>query len=206
VETNQRQRLGAWKFCRSFIYLGSAPRPVRNCPETLCGITKLSKHDANGCETQEGQRLAVQAFPILCQPSRAVEPGDGSFDDPPAWKHHKTFVVIRTFDDFNCETWQNVCDPICGTLLLDRQSVSLPAVPMRPLPMMNRRRWRCVGRWRQPQRNSGIGSGRATCAARNLRGSKGKADANSKDCRRESVIHCRNPRTSERRHEMHGCA
>ena len=42
------------------------------CPETLCGITKLSKHGANGCETQEGPRLAVQAFPVLCQPSTAV--------------------------------------------------------------------------------------------------------------------------------------
>jgi hypothetical protein len=79
---------------------------LRVCPETLCRITKLSKHGANGCETQEGQRLAVQVFPILCQPSTAVEPGDGSFDDPPTWKHYKTFVVIRAFDNFNFdECW-----------------------------------------------------------------------------------------------------
>jgi hypothetical protein len=27
------------------------PVPLRGCPETLCGITKLSQHEANGCET-----------------------------------------------------------------------------------------------------------------------------------------------------------
>src|ERR1700751_4033855 len=67
------------------------PVPLRGCPAKLCGSTKVSQHEAKGCETEEGQGLTIQVLPILGQPASAVHPGDGSFDDPTAGEHHKTF-------------------------------------------------------------------------------------------------------------------
>src|ERR1700756_49124 len=49
------------------------------------------------------QRLAVEVFPILCEASAAVEPRNRPFDDPTAWKHHKSFGVIGALDDFSFE-------------------------------------------------------------------------------------------------------
>jgi hypothetical protein len=62
------------------------------CPEALRGITMLSKHEANGSEAQEGQRLQLRFSQSLAQPSAAVESSDGPF--PTTWKRHKTFDVI----------------------------------------------------------------------------------------------------------------
>jgi hypothetical protein len=31
---------------------------------------------------QEGERLAIEILPILCQPSASVEPRNGALDDP----------------------------------------------------------------------------------------------------------------------------
>ena len=46
-------------------------------------------------------RGKVQALPIPGQPAAAVQPDDGSFDDPAPWEHPKTFTVSRTPDNFN---------------------------------------------------------------------------------------------------------
>jgi hypothetical protein len=52
-----------------------------------------------------------QSFANLRQRlSQAVVP----FDDPPTWKHHKTFLVIRAFDNFNFAARPNVASR-CGT-------------------------------------------------------------------------------------------
>ena len=38
---------------------------LRCYPKTSLGISELSQHEPDGCQAQEGQRLAVEAFPIL---------------------------------------------------------------------------------------------------------------------------------------------
>jgi len=38
--------------------------------------------EANGSELEEGERLAVETFPILGQPSASPEPSEGSLDYP----------------------------------------------------------------------------------------------------------------------------
>jgi hypothetical protein len=64
---------------------------------------------------------------------------------------------------------------------------------VRSLPMMNRpRRWR-IGRWRQPQRNSGTGPGRTALGTRRV--DKRNTDTNSKDCRNNPLMHRMNVRT-----------
>jgi hypothetical protein len=70
--------------------------------------------------------------------------------------------------------------------------VSVSAMLMPPLPMMNGPRWWRIGRRRQPQRNSGIGPGRALGARR---AGKRNTDTNSKDCRNNSLLHRMNSRT-----------
>ena len=55
---------------------------LRVCPGRLGGVAELSQHQADGSETQKGKRLAVEIFPILGQPTAAVEPGEGALDNP----------------------------------------------------------------------------------------------------------------------------
>jgi hypothetical protein len=45
--------------------------------------------------------VAIEVLPILCKPSAAVEPSNGTLDDPAAWKHHKSCGVIGALDDFS---------------------------------------------------------------------------------------------------------
>ena len=49
---------------------------------TCSGVTKLSQHEADGGEFQEGEGIAVAIFPILGETATTVEPCDGSFNDP----------------------------------------------------------------------------------------------------------------------------
>jgi hypothetical protein len=56
--------------------------PLSVRPETLYWITKLSWHKANGSETQECERLAIEVVPVLGEPSTAIEPCNGGLDDP----------------------------------------------------------------------------------------------------------------------------
>jgi len=70
--------------------------------------------------------------------------------------------------------------------------VPVPTLPMRLLPMTNRPRWWCIGRWWQPQRNAGTGPGRTLGVCR---ADKRNADTNTKDCRNKSLMHGMNART-----------
>ena len=50
--------------------------------ETSARITKLSQHEADGSEFQEGERVAVEIFPVLGEAAAAVEPRNRAFNDP----------------------------------------------------------------------------------------------------------------------------
>ena len=53
---------------------------VRVRPGTSSGITKFSEHEADGCEAQECERLAIEVLPIFGKPSASVEPSNGTLD------------------------------------------------------------------------------------------------------------------------------
>jgi hypothetical protein len=78
--------------------------------------------------------------------------------------------------------------------------VSMPTIPVPmlintpPLPMMNWRRWRRIGRWRHPQRNSTTGPGCAALGERRARRRNG--DTNSKHRRNKLLMHRMNSRTA----------
>src|SRR6516225_9651435 len=80
---------------------------LRVCPETSCWIAYLSQHEADGGEAQEGERLAVEAFPILGQSAAAAEPGEGAFDDPAFWQSDEPFGLVRSLDDLDVDTLEN---------------------------------------------------------------------------------------------------
>src|SRR5271165_3698979 len=80
---------------------------LRVCPRTSRGIALLSQHEANGGEAQEGERLAVEAFPILGQSAAAAEPGQSAFNDPALGQDDEAFDLIRSFDDLDIEALQN---------------------------------------------------------------------------------------------------
>ena len=42
----------------------------------------------------------VEVFPVLGEPTTAVEPGDCTLDDPALWQNDKAFGLIATPDDF----------------------------------------------------------------------------------------------------------
>ena len=66
------------------------PTPaLRVYPGSYRDSTELSDHQTVGRLTQEREAVAVQAFPVLRQAATAVEPGDGSLDDPAFGQHHK---------------------------------------------------------------------------------------------------------------------
>jgi N-formylglutamate amidohydrolase len=58
---------------------------LRVCPRTSSAIAKFSEHEADGCEAQECERLAIEVLPIFGKPSAAVEPSNGALDDPTTW-------------------------------------------------------------------------------------------------------------------------
>ena len=49
----------------------------------------------------------VAVFPVLGETAAAVEPGEGSFDDPTAWQNLEAFGCIGAFDDFDLELRQD---------------------------------------------------------------------------------------------------
>ena len=83
---------------------------VRVCPERLRGIGKLSQHEADGGEAEEGEGLAVEAFPILGQSAAAAKPGKGAFDDPALGQDGEALGPIRPLDDLDRHARQNTCD------------------------------------------------------------------------------------------------
>ena len=50
---------------------------------------------------QERERLSIEIFPILCEPSAPPEPRECSFHDPSPWQDDKAFSLIRALDDFD---------------------------------------------------------------------------------------------------------
>jgi hypothetical protein len=81
---------------------------LRVCPESLGWIAQLSEHEPNGGEAQECERLAIEALPIFGQPSAAIEPGDGAFDDPAFGHDLEADRVLGALDDFNLERGENL--------------------------------------------------------------------------------------------------
>ena len=69
-------------------------------------VIRLARSIAGAART--GQRVAIEVLPILGKPSAAVEPSKGAFDDPTAWKHHKSFRPIGALDDFSFELRQDL--------------------------------------------------------------------------------------------------
>jgi hypothetical protein len=75
------------------------PRTLSVCPETLSGITKLSQHEADGGEAQEGKPLAIEVLPILGQPATPVEPRNRALNNPPLGHHYKALGGVRALDN-----------------------------------------------------------------------------------------------------------
>src|SRR5690349_2902125 len=67
---------------------------LRVCPRTSCRIGELSQHEADGSETQEGERLAVEVLPILGQPAASAEPGKRALHDPSLGQDDKPLRLI----------------------------------------------------------------------------------------------------------------
>jgi hypothetical protein len=55
---------------------------LRSPSENIMRDCIVSQHEASGGESQEGERLAVEAFTVLDQSSAAAEPSEGAFHDP----------------------------------------------------------------------------------------------------------------------------
>ena len=83
------------------------PTRLRVCPRTSHGIAELSQHEADGCQAQESEPLAVEAFPILGEAAAAVEPADGAFHDPAFGQHLEAFGHIGSLHDLNLDPVQH---------------------------------------------------------------------------------------------------
>src|SRR5215475_5137170 len=67
---------------------------VRVCPGSLSRITKLSQHESDRRESEEGQRIAAEVLKIFGQATATVEPGDSPFNYPAFRKNDKPFGLI----------------------------------------------------------------------------------------------------------------
>src|ERR1019366_2196144 len=85
---------------------------LRVCPETSRGITEFSEHQADGGEAEEGEGVAVEVFPVLCQAAAATQPTYGSFDNPSFVDDDKDFGAIGTADDFGDEARHDARQPV----------------------------------------------------------------------------------------------
>src|SRR5271165_5274695 len=83
---------------------------LRVCPRTSRGIALLSQHKADGGEAEEGERLAVEAFPILGQSAAAAEPGESGFDDPALGQDDEGLGRIRPLNDLDHHARQSSPD------------------------------------------------------------------------------------------------
>ena len=86
---------------------GERRKFLRVRPETLCRITEFSEHESNGRELDEGERVAVEVFPVLGQSAAAVEPGDGAFDHPTPGLDDEALHPIGSLDDLGLEIGQD---------------------------------------------------------------------------------------------------
>src|SRR5665213_2695179 len=60
-------------------------------PESSCWIAQFSQHEPDGGQTQEGEALAVQALPVLGEPSAPAEPCEGALHDPSLRQDYEAF-------------------------------------------------------------------------------------------------------------------
>ena len=90
----------------------NAPAKNHNCnvrvrPKTSSWITELSQHEADRCEFQEREGVAVEIFPVLGEATTTVEPRNRAFDDPTLGQLYEPLRLIGSFDDFGFETGQD---------------------------------------------------------------------------------------------------
>ena len=76
---------------------------LRVYPRSIYSLTKPSEHHPNGRPSQECPCGTVQTFPILRQPSAAIEPGDGAFNDPSPGQDKEALRLIRSLDDLEID-------------------------------------------------------------------------------------------------------
>src|SRR3954468_21781275 len=76
-------------------------RTLRVCPGSFCCVRELSEHQANGSQVQEGESLAAAALPVLGQPTAAVQPSYGAFDDPALRQDREALGLIGPLDDLH---------------------------------------------------------------------------------------------------------
>jgi hypothetical protein len=85
---------------------------LRVRPETSWGITEFSEHQANGREAEEGERIVIEVFPVLGEPSTAIEPADGAFDNPALGQYDEAFDMIAPSDDLGNEIGHDACQTV----------------------------------------------------------------------------------------------
>jgi hypothetical protein len=81
---------------------------LRVRPQSSCGITKFSEHEADGGEFDEGQRCTREIFEVLGEPAAAVEPGKCPFDDPAFGQDFEALGLIGALDDFDVDLRQHL--------------------------------------------------------------------------------------------------
>jgi hypothetical protein len=59
--------------------------------------TELSEHKADRCQSQESQGITGQIFKVFGQTTTAIEPREGSFDNPALWQNLERPGTIRPF-------------------------------------------------------------------------------------------------------------
>ena len=68
---------------------------------------------------EEGECVVVTVFPVLGEAAAAVEPSDGSFDNPALGFDNESFDVIGAFDDLDHQAAHR-CG---GTIVEDRPCI-----------------------------------------------------------------------------------
>ena len=77
--------------------------------------------------------LAVEVLPIFGEPAAAIEPGDGALDDPSLGQDHKSFDLIRAFDDLDFDARQHPSQGVVeGGTLIGRIGKQLGQERMQP--------------------------------------------------------------------------
>ena len=64
---------------------------------------RANDRSPDGGEAQESERLSVEIFPILRQPSASSEPGERSLDDPSPWQDDEGPRLIGALDDLDVD-------------------------------------------------------------------------------------------------------
>ena len=61
----------------------------------------------------EGEGVAGKVFKILGETATAIEPGEGALDDPASRQNLEPLGLVRAFDDFWFDLWQDSGKGIC---------------------------------------------------------------------------------------------